>query len=120
MRKGQGISRIYTCLQEKLCDRNHQTIVEKGKIAARDGKTILGIKGPSALADLPKFDLFSGMVPDYLHCVLLGVCRQLAMLWMDSNSSSELKHLLSINPPGIVAQVTRSLTDYKFWKAHEW
>lgn len=131
MRRGQGNSRVYTCLQEKPCDRNHQTTMEIGKIAERDGKTILGIKGPSALADLPKFDVISGMVPDYMHCVLLGVCRQLATLWMDSKNSSEPwyigtkiaivdRHLLSIKPPGTVARVPRSLIDRKFWKAHEW
>ncbi|XP_030264254.1 uncharacterized protein LOC115575952 isoform X8 [Sparus aurata] len=131
MRKGQGNSRVYTCSAEKPSDRNHKTTVEIGQIAEREGKTILGIKGPSAIVDLAKFDLINGMVPDYMHCVLLGVCRQMATLWIDSKSYSEPwyigtqtaimdRHLLSIKPPGIVARVPRSLTERKFWKAHEW
>lgn len=34
-------------------DRNNKTTVEIGQIAEREGKTILGIKGSSALVDLP-------------------------------------------------------------------
>lgn len=130
-RKGKGSTRVYTCPDEKPSDRNHKTTVEIGQIAEREGKTILGIKGSSALADLPLFDLINGMVPDYMHCVLLGVCRYMATLWMDSKSISVLwyigaqtaimdRHLLSIKPPGIVARVPRSPTEHKFWKAHEW
>lgn len=69
------------------------------------------------------------MVPDYMHCVLLDVCRQKS-IWMDSKSYSEPwyigsqitnmdRDLLSIIPPGTVPQVPRSLTQHKFWKAHE-
>lgn len=130
-RKGNGKTRVYACPDEKPSDRNHKTTVEIGQIAERQGKTILGIKGSSPLADLPLFDLINGMVPDYMHCVLLGVCRYMASLWMDSKNTSEPwyigvqtasidKHLLSIKPPGIVARVPRSLIERKFWKAHEW
>ena len=62
--KGKGKSRVYTCSDEKPSDRNHKTTVEIGQIAEREGKTILGIKGPSAIVDLAKFDLINGMVPD--------------------------------------------------------
>lgn len=130
-RKGKGNTRVYTCPDEKPSDRNHKTTVKIGQIAEREGKSILGIKGPSALTHLPMFDLINGMVPDYMHCVLLGVCRYMASLWMDSKSISEPwcigaqtalmdRHLLSIKPPGVVARVPRSLTERKFWKAHEW
>ena len=130
-KKGQGTARMYTCLDDKPSDRNHNTTVEIGKIAEREGKAILGIKGPSAVVDLPKFDLINGMVPDYMHCVLLGVCRQMATVWMDSRNYSEPwyigtqialidRHLLTIKPPSVVARVPRSLTERKFWKAHEW
>lgn len=130
-RKGKGNTRVYTCPDEKPSDRNHKTTVEIGQIAEREGKTILGIKGSSALADLQLFDIINGMVPDYMHCVLLGVCRYMVTLWIDSKSSSEPwyigtqtaimdRRLLSIKPPNIVTRVPRSLTECKFWKAHEW
>jgi len=55
----------------------------------------------------------------------------MATLWIDSRSYSEPwyigtqtaildGHLLSIKPPGIVAGAPRSLTERKFWTAHEW
>lgn len=56
MRKGKGKSRVYTCADKKPSDRNHKTPVEIGQIAEREGTTILGIKGPSAIVDLPNFD----------------------------------------------------------------
>jgi len=33
------------------------------------------MKGPSWLATIPQFDLIRGMSFDYMHCVLLVVCR---------------------------------------------
>lgn len=119
--KKEGSTRVYACPGEKPSDRNHGTTAEIGQIAEREGKTILGIKVTSALANLPMFDLINGLVPDYMHCVLLGVCRYIATLWMDSKNISEAwyigaktaamdKHLLSIKPPGIVTRVPRSLT----------
>ena len=35
------------------------------------------MKGPSWLCIVPGFDMISGMSIDYMHCVLLGVCRML-------------------------------------------
>lgn len=35
-----------------------------------------GIKGPSVLMNLQGFDLVHGVVPDYMHSVLLGVTKQ--------------------------------------------
>ena len=130
-RKGKGNSRVYTCSDEKPSDRNHKTTVEIGEIAERVGKTILAIKSPSAIVGLPKFDLINGMVPDYMHCVLLGMARQMATLWIDSKNFSEPwyigtqaeimdRHLLSIKPPSSIAHAPRSPTECKFWKAHEW
>lgn len=130
-KKGHGTARVYTCLDERPSDRHHTSTVEIGEIAEREGRAILGIKGQSAVANLPKFDLIDGMVTDYMHCVLLGVCRQLVNLWMDSRNYSEPwyigthvglidSHLLSIKPPSVIARVPRSVMERKFWKAHEW
>lgn len=45
-----------------------------------------GVKGPSMLSKLSHFDVVDGFVPDFLHCSLLGVARQLVSLWFDSNN----------------------------------
>ena len=36
---------------------------------------VCGVKGPSWLSVIPSFDLIEGVSVDYMHCVLLGVCR---------------------------------------------
>ena len=33
---------------------------------------------------VPKFDVVTGFVIDYMHCVLLGVTRQFVTMWFDS------------------------------------
>lgn len=42
---------------------------------------VFGVKGPSWLANIPQFDLIRGMSFDYMHCVLLVICRLLLRLW---------------------------------------
>lgn len=72
-RKGQGSTRVYACTDEKLHDRDHRTTLQIAQIAEREGKPILGIKSPSALTDLPVFDILDGMVPALCvaWCVLM-------------------------------------------------
>ncbi|KAH7974284.1 hypothetical protein HPB49_013726 [Dermacentor silvarum] len=68
-----------------------------------------------------------------MHCVLLGVARQLTEFWLDSANSQEPfyigtpstlakldKRLLSICPPHCFTRLPRSLADRCFWKASEW
>ncbi len=131
VRKGNGTVRVYPCLEEMPELRDHNTTVRIGEIAKNNEQSILGIKGPSPVVDLPHFDLINGMVPDYMHCVLLGVCRQIATLWFDSKSYSQPWYiglntarvdgnLLAIKPPSIFSRIPRSIVERRFWKAHEW
>ena len=131
LRKGNGTARVYPCLEELPDGRDHNTTVEIAEIAKIEEQSIFGIKGPSAIADLPYFDMINGVVPDYMHCVLLGVCRQIATLWFDSKSSTQPwyiglntaridANLMSIKPPSTVSRAPRSVLERKFWKAHEW
>lgn len=65
---------------------------------------------------------------DYMHCVLLGVCRQLLKLWFNSKNSKELwyignkieeldSRLLNIQPPNEMKRTPRSIaTTLKYWK----
>lgn len=69
--------------------RDHNTTVQIGETAKNNEQSILGIKGPSPIVDLPNFDLINGVDPDYMHCVLLGVCWQISTLWFDSKSYSQ-------------------------------
>lgn len=48
---------------------------------------VQGVKGPSWLAVVPCFE---GMATDYMDCVLLGVCRLLFRLWLQSSNYNEV------------------------------
>ena len=89
---------------------------------------VFGIKGPSWLSLLPAFDIVNGMSVDYMHCVLLGVTRQLLHLWFDTKNHKEpfyLGHklyeidmkLMAIQPPTEVNRLPREIrSSLKFWK----
>lgn len=61
--------------------RSHSSMSSNAKEAYLTGKTQQGIKGPSYLSLLPKYDIVCGTTVDYMHCVLLGVTRLLLGLW---------------------------------------
>lgn len=89
---------------------------------------MFGVKGLSWLSAVPYFDIIRGTTVDYMHCVLLGVCRHLLRLWLNtSNHNSRWyigkdvkqldKRLLLIKPPSEMQRTPRSLeATLKFWK----
>ena len=54
------------------------------------------MKGPSWLGTVPNFDIVRGVSCDYMHCVLLGVCRILLRFWHDSKHHKEIWYLGSV------------------------
>nr|XP_054775430.1 uncharacterized protein LOC129283847 [Lytechinus pictus] len=118
-----------------VCDYNDRTdseVLEDMTRAINEGRTIRGIKGPSALINLSNFPICWGFPPDFMHCLLLGVVRQLSELWFASPASSPFyigsprmvslidKRLKSIQPPSNVARAPRPISVRKYWKASEW
>ena len=89
---------------------------------------MLGIKGPSWLSLLPGFDIIKGMSVDYMHCVLLGVTRQVLHLWFDSKHHQEMWYLganvkgiddllMSIKPTSDIIRLPREIqSSLRFWK----
>ncbi len=55
----------------------------------RTTQSVRGIKGPTCLVNIPHFDLISGMPPDHMHNVHLGVVRQMTSMWLDSEHHEE-------------------------------
>ncbi|XP_077491319.1 uncharacterized protein LOC144101951 [Amblyomma americanum] len=95
------------------------------------GEPSRGVKGFSPLARLPDFDLVWGVCPDYMHCVLEGVTRQLADTWFGCVQSASYigvpatlsqvnTRLLSIKPPQWFSRLPRSIGERALWKASEW
>lgn len=90
-----------------------------------------GIKGPSWFGGLQYYDIIEGTGIDYMHCVLIGVCKSLLGLWFDSGDktagyqiSSRVSEVdarvTSIKPPHSISRVPRSIEHHrKYLKASE-
>lgn len=75
--------------------------------------------------------MISGMSIDYMHCILLGVCRLLFRLWLQSchhketwyigNQVADLDdRLCNIKPPNEIQRTPRSMAQtIKFWKGRQ-
>jgi len=132
VKKGKGHVRSYAYHppQERPMIRNPADI-ERAARKATPQKRIKGICGVSGLSALPNFDLVNGLVPDYMHGVLLGVTKYLMQLWFSSSNSSKPffigKHLDEISskiqkmtPPDCVERLPRNLEKhYLNYKATE-
>ncbi|KAM7292842.1 uncharacterized protein ISCGN_025977 [Ixodes scapularis] len=107
---------------------------EKHLMEAEEGtpqQPVKGVKGPSIILTIPRFNPVTGFIPDYQHCVCLGVMRQLMKLWLDSENHSHPwyigtqipamnKILLSMQPPSEITRTPRRLEDRAYWKATEY
>jgi hypothetical protein len=62
---------------------------------------VKGIKGVSILLAMNWFDIVNGIVPDYMHGVLLGVAKRvIGLMILSTNSDAEFffgKHIKSID-----------------------
>ena len=110
--------------------RTHEETLEESRQAAAQRKPVNGIKGPSWFGGLKHHDIIDGTGIDYMHCVLLGVCKRLLGLWFDSGETTDYKitsrisevdaRLASIKPPNNISRVPRSIENHrKYFKASE-
>ncbi|XP_040064782.1 uncharacterized protein LOC120838785 [Ixodes scapularis] len=92
------------------------------------GTVVRGVKSVSPLINLEHFNIVWGFVPEYMHCVLLGVVRQFLEYWLTSSDKECYvgrqtavldSRILSITPPRDMRRTPRSLKGGKFWKAKE-
>lgn len=129
--KGRGYTRVYLETPEVYDLRTHDQMNRDAHTAYRREETVRGVKGPSKLLDLPQFDTVRGFVVDNLHCVDLGVSRQLGHLWFDSSNHQQAwylgRHIPEIDarlqgimPPHEITRIPRSVTQRAFWKGSEW
>ena len=131
---GKGHAHIFPYQEEnpKEPKRTKESILQNAKDAIQDNTVIKGIKGPSWLMLMPRFDIAKGTSIDYMHGVLLGVQRLLLRLWFSKDFSkrkfSMTKHvkevdsrLLNIKPSSAISRLPRSIeTSLKYWKASEY
>ena len=81
---GLGHNRVYPTLNNDCILRTQQRMISQALQATNEKKEhVIGVKGPSITALIPKFDVAVSFVPDYMHAVLLGVFRMLLSLWFN-------------------------------------
>lgn len=103
-------------------NRTHESTV---KIMTEEDlrKPVLGVKYPSELMYLNKFDIISGMVPDYMHCCLEGVGEQVLNYLLDLMDSSDVKELdemiKNFSVPNLIAKAAKLLSKKDEWKARD-
>ena len=140
VRQGKGTSRCYPYhpQDERPIARQSSDIVENKAPVATRRHRIKGICGISRVEQFPIFDCVIGMVPDYMHGVLLGVTKSLLYKWLSSTHSSKpyfigkqvkeiSKRLQKIKPPDYVERLPRDLekhynnlkaTELQAWLLH--
>ncbi|XP_039442517.1 uncharacterized protein LOC120422976 isoform X2 [Culex pipiens pallens] len=109
--------------------RNHYDTLKAMTTSAATNQSIKGVKGISPLIYLPNFDLIRGCPIDFMHCVLLGVCKQLCKIWFEtprstcyvkSKISSIDSFLMTILDFNESSRRPRKISDRASWKANEW
>ena len=122
--------RVYP-YKENCTPRTASSTLEFAEQAVLSEKSVYGVKGPTLLSLVSDFNIISGLVPDYMHSILLGTVRQMTNLWFDTKNHSKPYYLgsqqklidmklLEIRPPCSISRLPRSVTIRKYWKAHEW
>ena len=81
----RGGSVKYTLQNETPAKRTEiQTLVYMQR-SQTSRKPIYGVKNSSVLINMERFNIISAFVPDYMHCVCLGIAEQFLDLWLSSN-----------------------------------
>ncbi|KAJ8666646.1 hypothetical protein QAD02_008308 [Eretmocerus hayati] len=93
-------------------------------------KPIDGVKRPSMLLTLLKFNIILGMVPDYMHAINLGIAKYFSNMWIDHRGKpyslppyavDTIDQLMSkIKVPNQLYRLSRSFKYRKWWTAREW
>lgn len=128
--QGNGSARSYPYRNGQHTLRKHEDVLDCMHSATHK-KKIKGFKGVSGLISIESFDLVDGIVPDYMHAVLLGVTNTLMCKWFSPTESRKDyfvgKHLneislrlQNIQPPTSIERLPRDLEkNYRNLKATE-
>jgi len=132
VKKGNGHVRSYPYRHaaERVAQRNSEAMKADAQLASRNNR-IKGLCGVSGLSLLPEFEMALGLVPDYMHGVLLGVTKTLMCLWFSSSNSGkdffvgnkldEISQRSSgMTPPDTIERLPRNIEKhYAHFKATE-
>ena len=107
------------------------SIRQDAMTAVETRREVNGVKGFSALAGLPEFDVVDGVVVDSHHNTFLGVAKQqfimmregVGMPWYIGNPLNLApidERMRRIKPLTRISRRPRSISMYKQWKASKW
>lgn len=133
VKQGKGHARCYPHRERKhrFPFRNSDFIKYTVGPKATTEKRVKGICGISGLMSMPWFNIVLGIVPDYMHGVLMGVTKTLLTKWFSPTQCKKpffigkhltaiSKRLKSIKPPDYVERLPRNLEKhYSHLKATE-
>lgn len=114
---------------QHLVERTHDLVLKAMLIARQRDQATDGFKGPSALVKLNTLNLVWGILPDYMHCCLLGVVKALTDLWFSrlgppfytgNHTAKADQRLSAIAPPISFVKLVRPISERVFWKASEY
>lgn len=121
----------YTSSDKSIVMRtDNDFLIAMDKISRKEYSKINGIKGISVAVSFDRFDMVKSFCLDYMHCVLLGVTKNLLEFWLgptkkhDSYINKKNQELLnrrirSIKPCIFISRQPRSLEQRKLFKASE-
>lgn len=89
---GKGTAQHYP-YEDSVKLRDSNEVIRCHMPNATSDDRIKGYKGCSALVALRGFDIVKGVVPEYMHGVLLGICKIVFSLWFDSTNSKKSFYL---------------------------
>ena len=121
VRQGKGHARHYPFRDEqerfplRTCGGVQQCMSHSS-----ERKRVKGFRGISGLVSINSLDLVKGIVPDYMHGILLGVTKNLLHMWFSPTGSGQEyfigKHLRQISirlqnikPPDYIERLPRDL-----------
>jgi len=130
VKQGKGTARCFPSRNGQYKLRSHSDVLENMQLGTVK-QTVKGFKGVSALTYIDSFDVVNGIVPDYMHAVLLGITHMLMSKWFSPTQGNKeyfvgkhLKEISSrlqnIHPPASIERLPRDLEKhYKSLKATE-
>ncbi|KAL7286675.1 hypothetical protein TKK_0019062 [Trichogramma kaykai] len=80
-----------------------------------------GVKSASPLVHMNSFNIIEGFCPDYMHCILAGVGKQITKYFINSNNIELYQgYLDNMKFPHQICRISRPLADLRYWKCREW
>jgi hypothetical protein len=107
--------------------RTHERMLQQALSVGRQ-EHVRGVKGPSILSSIPSVDISKCMVPEFMHSVLIGVCKQVVQIWTTKAGPWSIKEkipeidffLSSFKHPSFIHRKLRQLATVKYWKASDY